>query len=216
MQLPSSLRIGQRVDVRFGANWLPTRLEDLASDRLQLAWPTDSERRLIPLKPGDTVDIAVSAEDALYSAPARIEQARHEGLPLLTLSIVGVWDRSQRRNAVRVQVAIRPRVAARITDNRTQPLRAGISNLSANGVQLRSQDELKPGDMLDLAFSVMDVDEEIEAQAQVKRVQHFEQGTVHVWEAGCEFQQLPDRLQRKLLQFIFNQQRVLARARKAS
>jgi c-di-GMP-binding flagellar brake protein YcgR len=216
MQLPSNLKIGQRVDVRFAGHWLPTRLEDVDGSRLHLAWPTDHERRQIPVKPGDILQVAISAEDALYSVGARLETVRHDGLPLLTLSVERGWERSQRRGAVRVGVAIKPRIAARLDGDTRQPLRAGITNLSAGGVQLRSQDELKPGDVVELAFNVLDVNEEIDTHAIVRRVQQHEHGSVHVWEAGCEFRGLPDKLQQKLMQFIFNQQRALARARKAS
>jgi c-di-GMP-binding flagellar brake protein YcgR len=216
MQPDSKLTIGQRVEVRFDGLWLPTRLEGLLADRLEIAWPTDRERRLLPLKPGDTLQIVTSAQDALYSATTKVEGVRREGLPLLTLHIAGEWARSQRRGAVRVPVAIRPRVAAKIEGELTHPLRAGISNLSANGVQLRCQDELKPGDLLDLAFAVMDMDEEVQAVVRVRRVQVKEHGALKVWEAGCQFEDLPQRVSQKLVQFIFAQQRAMARSRKAS
>jgi c-di-GMP-binding flagellar brake protein YcgR len=215
MPLPSKLAVGQRLELQWATEWLPTRLEDVAEPRLEVAWPTDRERRLVPLKVGDTVLLATSAEDALYSVATQVESARQDGLPLLKLRITGEWQRSQRRNAVRVAVAIRPRVADKIEGEKRTKLRAGVSNLSANGIQVRSQDELKPGDVIDIAFSVMDVDEEIEAQAIVRRVQQHERGTLHVWEAGCELQGLSPRLQQKLVQFIFAQQRAQMRHRKA-
>ncbi len=216
MQLESKLAIGQRVELRFGADWLPSRLEDISAERLQVAWPTDRERRLIPLKVGDTIPLAASAEDALYSVSTKVEGARREGLPLLTLRVAGQWQRVQRREAVRVPVAIRPRVVERLVGDQRQKLRAGIANLSGTGLQVRSQDELKPGDVLELAFTVMDIDEEIETQAIVRRVQQHDRGSLHIWDAGCEFQDLPKHLAQKLVQFIFAQQRALARARKAS
>jgi c-di-GMP-binding flagellar brake protein YcgR len=219
MQLDSKLTVGQRVELNVGARWLASRLEDHddKGTRIVVAWPTDHERRLVPLKAGDTVRLAISTpQDALYSVPARVERATHEGVPMLDLRVAGEWQRSQRRTAVRVPVAIRPRVVARIEGEKRQPLRAGISNLSANGVQLRSQDEIKVGDRLDLAFSVMDIAEEIEIQAHVRRVQQHERGSLHVWEAGCEFKGLPPRLGQKLVQFIFAQQRAQARNRRTA
>src|SRR5438105_10870474 len=116
MPLDSRFTVGQRVEVRFGSEWLVTRLEDFAADRLVLAWPTDRERRLLPLRVGDVVQIAVTTDDALYSAPVRVEQTRRDGVPLLTLTVVEEWERSQRRSAVRVRVAIRPRVCVRVGD----------------------------------------------------------------------------------------------------
>lgn len=220
MPLDSKLTIGQRIELSVGTEWLVTRLEehDDTGNRLVVLWPTDRLRRLMPLKAGDALQIAAtSSEDALYSAPARVDRAsRDDGLPMLELRVLGEWQRSQRRNAVRVPVSIRPRIVVRIEGDKRQALRAGISNLSANGCQVRSQDEIKLGDLLDLAFEVMGIEEEIAVQAKVRRVQQHERGTMHLWEAGCEMQGLPPRISQKIVQFIFTQQRAQARNRKGS
>lgn len=220
MPLDSKLTIGQRIELSAGVDWLVTRLEehDRTFTRLVVGWPTDRQRRLMPLKAGDALQVAAtSSEDALYSAPARVERAvRDDGLPMLELRVLGDWQRSQRRNAVRVPVVIRPRIIERIQGDQRQKLRAGISNLSANGCQLRSSDEIKVGDLLDLAFNVMGIEEEIEVQAHVRRVQQHERGTLHIWEAGCEMQDLPMRISQKIVQFIFTQQRAQARNKRGA
>jgi c-di-GMP-binding flagellar brake protein YcgR len=218
MQQDSKLTVGQRVELAFGGAWVASRLEDFNDhgDRLVIAWPTDRERRLIPLKAGETVTIAMSRQDALYTAPMRVERSDSDGVPMLRLSVVGEWQRSQRRNAVRVPVAIRPRVAERLDGPKRQPLRAGITDISANGVQLRTQDEIKLGDTIELAFSVLGIEEEFEVQAGVRRVHHVDRGGVHIWVAGCEFKGLSARMSQKLVQFIFAQQRTVARARRTA
>jgi hypothetical protein len=70
----SRLVVGQRLELRSVADWLPTRLEDINSkdELLTVAWPTDRERRLVPLKAGDTLELAGTAQDALYSATVRV------------------------------------------------------------------------------------------------------------------------------------------------
>ncbi len=216
MQQDSKLSVGQRVELAHDGPWVASRLEDHddSGTRLVIAWPTDPARRLIPLKPGDTVTVAVSRQDALYSATMRVDKADMDGVPLLWLRVAGEWQRSQRRNAVRVPVAIRPRVAVRLNGPKPQPMRAGITDLSANGAQMRTQDEIKVGDTIDLAFSVLGIDEEFEVQAVARRVHHIDRGGVHVWVAGCEFKHLSARMSQKLVQFIFAQQRTVARARR--
>src|SRR4051794_38440216 len=76
------LTIGQRLEVGYDpssplarttdtTDWLATRLEDVADDRswLTVAWPTDSERRLILVECGDGLAVAVTTpQDALYAA----------------------------------------------------------------------------------------------------------------------------------------------------
>jgi c-di-GMP-binding flagellar brake protein YcgR len=218
MQQDSKLTVGQRIELAHAGTWVASRLEDHndRGDRLVIAWPTDRDRRLIPLKPGDTVTVAASREDALYTAAMRVDKADTDGVPMLWLRLTGEWQRSQRRNAVRVPVAIRPRIALRIDGDKQHKLRAGITDLSANGVQVRTQDEIKLGDTIQLAFGVLGIEEEFEVQAGVRRVHQVDRGGVHIWVAGCEFKGLSARMSQKLVQFIFAQQRTVARARRTA
>jgi c-di-GMP-binding flagellar brake protein YcgR len=208
----TSFLIGQRLELRADQQWLPSRVEDIdGSELLTVAWPMDRARRLLPLKVGDKLELAGSAQDAHYAATVRVEQAKQEPVPLLTVRIVGGWQRSQRREAVRMAVAIRPRRAVRLVGDEEQPLRIGITTISATGVQVRSLDELRVGDRLEVAFPL--AERELHVQARVKRVQLVEK----VWQAGCAFEQLADRMAKEILQFIFAQQRAeLARMRKVS
>src|SRR5437879_11403108 len=157
IELPG-LTIGQRLEIGYASDaetdhahemdWLPSRLEDLdiSGELLTVAWPTDHDRRRIPVNPGDMLRVAASTpSDAMYSARALVEIASKDDVPLLTLKLNGPWQRTQRRSAVRVSVAIRPRIAARLIGDTQKSLRLGVTNISAGGVQVRSQDELRLG-----------------------------------------------------------------------
>jgi len=209
--------VGQRLELRsVASDWLPTRLEDINSkdELLTVAWPTDRERRLLPVKAGETLELAGSAQDALYSATVRVIDTSRDGVPTLHLQVAGAWQRSQRREAVRLPVAIRPRQAFLLKDGADdQPLTVGITNISATGLQLRSASELRHGDLIALTFSLMDVPDEIHLSCRVRRVHQVER----LWIAGCQFEDAPDRVTRQITQFIFAQQRAeIARMRKAS
>jgi c-di-GMP-binding flagellar brake protein YcgR len=236
MQHPSKLRssvalsIGQRIELGYdptspmgrkaeATEWLNSRLEDKAEDGscLTVAWPTDTHRKLIMVEPGDRVALAASTpQDALYAADAVIEASDEDPVPLLTLRIDGEWRRSQRRNAVRVGVAIRPRVAEKLIGPLQKPVRLGITNISASGVQVRSQEEIRSGDLLELAFELLGVEHELLVRARVRRVyrQDRTSGSQGVWDAGCEFEGVPDRIGQRIVQYIFMQQRALARVKK--
>jgi c-di-GMP-binding flagellar brake protein YcgR len=204
--------VGSPVDTE--TRWLASRLEDQddSGQLLTVAWPTDVDRRLIPTAPGDVLQVAASTRsDALYSARATVEAVISGAVPLLGLRVSGEWQREQRRSAVRVDVAIRPRIAAKITGEAFRDVRLALTNISAAGVQVRSRDELRPGDLLELAFELMGVDDELQLTARVRRVHRYER----VWDAGCEFENLPDRLAKRIVQFIFGQQRAAARARQS-
>ncbi len=212
--------IGQRLEIGYGEDvvrWLASRLEDHdGGDRLTIAWPTDAERRRMPVKAGSMIELAASTpQDALYSAAVMVVETVREPVPLLTVRLIGAWRRIQRRDAVRASVAIRPRIACRVDGEVLKPLRLGITDVSSAGLQVRAQEELKVGDVLQLAFELMGVDEEVDVQARVRRVRRQELGTQAVWDAGCEFEGMSDRIGQRIVQFIFAQQRALARTRKA-
>jgi c-di-GMP-binding flagellar brake protein YcgR len=210
MQRPSdALTVGARLELRVDEDWLPTRLEDQSAEgQLTVAWPTDHERYLARVKPGQTVEVMVAArQDALYSARATVDATDAGSVPMLKLTPRGDWERLQRRSAVRASVAVRPRIAQSVYGEARRPLRLGVTNISATGVQVRSQDELRRRDLLELAF---ELDGEIEARARVRRVYRNER----VWSAGCEFVDMSEKLARRIVQFIFAQQRALLRARR--
>ena len=216
MRPPSdALTIGHHIEVGLGDQpvaWFPSRVEDYDDvAALTLAWPTDAERRLVRLDTDQTLEIATSSRDAMYLATVVVQRLVTRPVPLVVVQVPGPWQRSQRRNAVRTRVAIRPRIADCIQAHARRRLRLGLTNISATGVQVRSNDELRRGDLLDLAFELMGVEGEIQLQARVCRVQRNER----VWDAGCEFEGVSERLARRIVQFIFAEQRAQARARLA-
>jgi c-di-GMP-binding flagellar brake protein YcgR len=226
MQLQSETRatraftLGQRLEIGYGdepVHWLASRLEDHDdADRLTIAWPTDAERRLVAVKVGGTIELAASTpQDALYSAAVTVVETVREPVPLLTVKLIGPWRRIQRRDAVRASVAIKPRIACSVDGEVRKPLHLGIIDISCAGLRVRSQEQLRPDDVLELAFELMGVDEELDVLARVARVRRHELGTHTVWDAGCEFKGLSDRISQRIVQFIFAQQRALARTRKA-
>jgi c-di-GMP-binding flagellar brake protein YcgR len=213
------LVVGRRVEIGITVpdhetHWLPTRVEDDDGSglRLTIAWPTD-RGRLVYIRLGQTVELAASAPgDALYSTQVKIAAARNAGVPLLDLEVQGDWQRLQRREAVRISVSIRPRLAERVTAAGRKVLRTGISNISATGIQIRSQDELHAGDRIALAFQLADGSRELTLEAEVRRIEVLDQGKV--WQAGCRFVDIEPAHSDQIVQFIFAQQRALARLRR--
>ena|SRR5689334_22428453 len=115
---------------------------------------------------------------------------------------------AQRRSAVRQPVAIVPRLARIVYGGVAQrPVRLGIIDLSATGVNVRSRDELRAGDLLELTFVL---DTEVTFQARVRRVTRYER----VWDAGCAFEGVSEAQAERIVKFVFAQQRVTLRARR--
>jgi c-di-GMP-binding flagellar brake protein YcgR len=211
------LAVGKRVEVGMPGHdtlWLPTRIEDEdgTGHRLTVAWPTD-RGKLVYVRLGETLQLAASLPgDALYATQVTIAAARQGNLPLLDLEVQGEWKRLQRREAVRGNVSIRPRTAERVTAAGRQPVRAAISNISAKGLQIHSRDELHVGDRVGLCFQLTDSARELELEAEVRRLEILDAG--RVWRAGCQFVDIQPAQSEQIVQFIFAQQRALARSRR--
>ena len=213
------LTIGKRVALGISmpgqdTHWLPTRIEDEDGTglRLTLAWPTD-RGRLVYICLGETVELAASLPgDALYSTRVKIAAARRANVPLLDLEVEGEWKRLQRRDAVRDNVSIRPRSAERVTAASRKPLRAAITNISATGIQVQARDQLRVGDRIALTFQLTQDSPELSLEADVRRIDSLDEG--RVWRAGCQFVDIQPAQSEQIVQFIFAQQRALARSRR--
>ena len=216
MRPPSeALAIGRHVEIGVAdagrTTWFASRVEDYhESGLLILAWPTDAQCHLVQLGTGQSLEVATCSPDAMYIANVVVQDVCSGDVPLVRVRVSGEWQRSQRRAAVRTRVAIRPRLADRLAADARRPLRLGLTNISAAGAQVRSYDELRRGDLLDLGFQLMGLDGEIQLRARVRRVQRTSQ---RVWDAGCEFEGISERLAQRIVQFIFAEQRAQARAR---
>jgi c-di-GMP-binding flagellar brake protein YcgR len=213
------LTIGNKVELGIDlpghdTHWLATRIEDAhgSGEHVTVAWPTD-RGKLVYIRLGETIRLAASLPgDALYAVEVKIVAARQANVPLLDLEIVNDWKRLQRREAVRVNVAITPRLAEKVTPAARKPLpRTAISNISATGIQVQSRDELGVGDRIALAFRLTSGGPELNLEADVRRIETLDHG--RVWQAGCQFVEVQPAQSEQIIQFIFAQQRALARKR---
>ena len=112
----------------------------------------------------------------------------------------------QRRGAVRQPVAVVPRTARVLYGGVAQrPIRLGVLDVSATGVNVRSTDELRVGDLLELAFDVLDG--EIHVHARVTRITR----QTRFWSAGCAFEGVTEPQAERIVKFVFAEQRSMLR-----
>ncbi len=214
------LEIGQALTLRVarpdGERALSARLEalDRPTRRLVVAWPVE-ERRLFPFRPGQRLGIEVAApEDAAYVAPATLVAATVEEPPHLVLELARPWHRTQRRRDVRLGLDVRPSLARRIVDGAWLAVHVRITDLSAGGLRLHSDDELVEGDELDLAFSLPDGGSDLRVRARVRHVGRASSTALEGWRVGCELHALHETARDRIAQFICARQRVEARRRR--
>jgi c-di-GMP-binding flagellar brake protein YcgR len=148
-----------------------------------------------------------------------VQTVQADGPATIVVVADGAWDRVQRRTAVRLPVAIRPRRVARLKDGphgkEGDALRSAIANISATGLQLRSLDPSSMGEAFEASFALPGEERELNVQVVVRRIRQIQQVPHAVWELGCQFQNLREALEDHIVQYIFAQQRAQARVQRA-
>jgi hypothetical protein len=184
---------------------------------LVVNWPVDATSRPAAILPAETMLLEVSnAYDALYLIEARIEPDRTLPADRLRLRGIDPWNRVQRRKNVRMAAVIIPRVAELVTGSGArEPLPAFVRDISGGGVLLRSERELEPGEMIDLAFELPNDSQELRTTVLVGRVAQQDHKPTQVWEIGCRFTDLSEQDRDRVVRFIFAEQREIAKIRRA-
>ena len=84
-------------------------------------------------------------------------------------------------------------------------------------VRLRSgdraaRDELRVGDRIALTFRLTEGGPELALEADVRRIEILDEG--RIWQAACHFVDIQPAQSEQIVQFIFAQQRAVARSRR--
>ncbi len=214
------LDVGQQVKLSVyhgGAlERLSAQLEavDEPTQRIVVGWPV-ADRRLFPFKPGDRLSVEASLpNDAHYVAEARLSAATAEEPPHLVLKLPSGWKRIQRRRDVRLRVDLHPSLGRRVVDGAWLPIHTRITNLSAGGLELRSDDELVEGDQIELGFALPHAGPEMRVRLEVRHVSCASAAALGRWQAGCELRGLDETVRDRIVQYVFAEQRAEARRRR--
>ncbi|MFN8632213.1 MAG: EAL domain-containing protein [Chloroflexota bacterium] len=100
------------------------------------------------------------------------------------------WRRTEEtaelRREPRLPVQLQPSSAYRVLGRRRTPLIVSVRDLSDHGLSLQSEQQLFPGDQLDLTFRVPAGNIDVSIRVDVRHVTHLVDDPVERWEAGCE------------------------------
>jgi c-di-GMP-binding flagellar brake protein YcgR len=219
VQTSLDLQVGRRVEVGVNMGgefrWLRSRIADevRADGRLAVAWPTDRGAS-VPAKMGQSVVVVIAnSDDALYSSEMVVEGGTDRDPAYLVLRPERPWQRAQRRQDVRLPVIVRPAVTMHLVAGGSQPIVATITNISAGGLRLRSEQQLEVNDRVYVAFT-LPTGADIRAHLGVRHVEHLASAMPEVWNAGCQFEDLRTADRDAIVKFIFAQQRSIARRQK--
>jgi c-di-GMP-binding flagellar brake protein YcgR len=156
------LKLWERLELKLSgqnkdANFV-TRVEDFDRDSIIVERPVRIAGKS-DLSPGDRLDVSFNREDASYSFEAvtvAIDQKREN---IVTLKAISELERSQRRRFVRIDIAGDIEFKVVETSSGQEPQlsldkRGQLLNISAGGILLNTNKELKRDNIVLLNFSL--------------------------------------------------------------
>lgn len=159
----------------------------------------------VRVDPGSVVFLQTHRPDGLRRFASQVLRREQGPPPSLVLAWPERVERIQRREHVRVDVAIP--VEVRMLARTPRTLAAVSSNLSTGGMRLRLGEEIPNGTLLGLVIRLR-ASESVECEAQVAHVgkdDRAAQGMKH-WMA-VEFTRISEPVRKQITQFLFEVQR---------
>src|SRR5581483_6665852 len=205
-----------------GVETYPSRVEDYQDDRLVIMWPS---RRglLLPLHVGDFISLTVPTVDAQGRAAATLyldgeltervipSEAQPVGLLVVRIAAVG---RQQQRGHYRLYITLAPidcvvweRPFGRSESEATwRPIKALITDVSAGGVGLLSDQEVLEGARLHLRFPYPRAEGTLSTDVRVRLSQPLTSGEQARFKLGTEFETLTQAQRERLARCIHRYQ----------
>ncbi len=151
--------------------------------RLKIVLSGDVRQSSAP-RPGSTVLVVVVPQQSPYAAEMVVDECPADQPLTMFLRVGGPWRNLERRRRERLPLNVQPAWAARAFDGVVQSLRLRIENLSARGMGIISNQELRPGDRLDLRFALPKSTTSLKVQLDVTHVRSVTTAHGEVWAAG--------------------------------
>lgn len=208
MRIVPNQLVELHLDSPGGPQVYRTRVEDAYDDLLVVGAPLE-QGAIVPIRIGTELRIEIKlrgpGQEGRFSNQAIVEKRFRTTLPLLQLRLLGSWQKTQERMFVRVPVFIDAVVVPIQEGGEELPAQAGvILNLSGGGFLLRSSHPFQIDDELRISFRLGG--EQLATRAFVVRMVPHDNGQDY----GCSFLNIPERMRKTIIQFVFKRQIELA------
>ena len=215
-------RLNQRIEVALGDRGTAqyfSRLVEETAETLRISLP-EMEGKVLELREGDALRLWYTQTGGYWCLNTQVRTLyRHDGETIVEVERLGDVHRAQRRNHVRVDVALMTHITvearAENTPEDTPERMAGTRmsaitrNISGGGVSFRSSRELYPGDRLSLSFYLPEHGGEISSKARIVHVVP-DPGKEGAWNISCTFDRMSITDRERIIRFLFFRQRELA------
>ncbi|WP_322013710.1 flagellar brake protein [Paraburkholderia sp. J12] len=185
----------------------PCRLIGFAPNEMLFVTPPHVDGRMVPLMPGENVDIVAIASQAVFRFVCSVETICQSPVEYLVLSKPGAIRRLRERKSIRVRarIPVRYGLGESGTGYEGIALARGISALGLSITAAWAVGQV--GERLRIAFSLRsgDVVTPIETSAVIRNVQH-EAGPDSPTTLGLELDQLSATEQMAMKVYVFDRQ----------
>ncbi|KKM12326.1 hypothetical protein SY88_04010 [Clostridiales bacterium PH28_bin88] len=166
---------------------------------------------LLPLHPGEKVDIRVIADNEQYLFSTTVTGKKQDNVPLYILALPTQVHRMQLRSFVRIKCAIEvsyqsitPEEVPRV--HLLEPAKRGMTvDLSGGGMQLVVPEALAPETLVLLKLSVPHKGKTVEVSAvgRIRRCDPSDLDGFRRYVVGVSFERISERDRDKVISFIF-------------
>ncbi len=137
-----------------------SRVDDIAGDRVHIAWPTDRGIR-VPIHEQQTLTISFARDDAIYAFTGIVEQLWRAPFAQLSLIMVGSPQRIQRRQFFRVKSILPveffgelPKIDENDPAPRIIAIKSHTFEISGSGLAIRHTSSIPSGSLLDCRLTL--------------------------------------------------------------
>lgn len=210
MGLYDPLKVNQPVEIELpeiSKASYRSRVEGILINKITLAAPL-KQGQIVSLSPGTPVKVIYSDQMAIYSFVSQVISLNRQTPPTVTLGEPYDFQRTQRRNFVRLDAILSITITQ--VDEDYKPVGETFSgttvDLSGGGAMFVCNTKLKFGDSLDTMIYLSDNDS-VKAVSKVTRFVENLPNAKQKYSVGLEFTVIEESERDKIIKFIFNKQR---------
>ncbi len=214
-------RLNQRLEVATGDRGSAqffSRLVEETADTLRISVP-EMEGEVLPLQEGESLRLWYTQSGGYWCLNTVVRTIyRRDAEMIVEIERLGEVHRAQRRNHVRVEVALMMHAVVDVRSDEDSESEARLlgkrisavtRNVSGGGVSFRTSNQLCIGDRLSVAFYLPEHGGEIASKARVvhSAPDPEKDGS---WNIACTFDRMAITDRERIIRFLFFRQRELA------
>ena len=195
----------------------PSRVEDIAGQRVSIAWPTDSGMR-IPFHTGEKLSLTYVRQDAVYGVEVMVDDTIHSPIPILLVHSISAVQRLQRREFVRVATMLAIELAGKVdlpetaaTRDEVLIIKTHTIDISGGGVAIQHKWPLPVGTVFEIRLSLPGASPLKLLAKVVRHEPRLDAYQTRLFRIGLMFLSIPEKARSRIIRYVLEVQSSAAR-----